>query len=225
MKKTGVEFEFCPLCGAAGGPPVPVFRRPLHACPACELLWVPRSCHLSSAGQQARYRNHQNSLTNSEYVRRFEILIAAWEALPGVGAKHAPPPRRVLDFGCGPGDPPVLVELLRRRGCDALGYDPFFAPQADRSRPFDAVFAVETFEHFCGGVADVAEAVKCVRPGGHLVASTLFHSGPSAAADWWYARDPTHVCFYSRRTMEWIADHFALRLVACDDKNLCIFAK
>lgn len=212
------------MCGAVGGLLGPVSGRPLHACPACELLWVPRSCHPSPAAQRARYLNHQNTLENAEYVRRFEALIAAWEAQPGVGAKRDGPPRRVLDFGCGPGDPPVLVELLRRRGCDAFGYDPFFAPDADRSRPVDAVFAVETFEHFCGGVADIAEAVKCVRPGGHLVVSTLFHPGSAAVADWWYARDPTHVCFYSRRTMEWIADRFGMRLVLCDNKSLCLYA-
>lgn len=182
-------------------------------------------CHLPLAAQRARYLNHQNTLENTEYVRRFEALIAAWEAQPGVGAKHAAPPRRVLDFGCGPGDPPVLVALLRRRGCQAVGYDPLFAPGADRSQPFDAVFAVETFEHFCNGIADVADAVKCVRPGGHLVVSTLFHPGPAGVADWWYARDPTHVCFYSPRTMAWIADRFNLRLVVCDNRNLCIFSR
>lgn len=212
------------MCGAAGGPIGPVSGRPMHGCAACELLWVPRSCHLSADAQRARYLNHRNTLDNAEYVRRFEALIAAWEALPGVGATHAAPPRRVLDFGCGPGDQPVLVELLRRRGCEAVGYDPLFAPDADRSRPFDAVFAVEAFEHFCGGIDDVAGAVACVRSGGHLIVSTLFHPGPGAVMDWWYARDPTHVCFYSPRTMARLADRFNLRLVACDDKSLCIYS-
>jgi len=212
------------MCGAEGGPLGVVFGRPMHICPVCELLWVPRTCHLSAAAQRERYLNHQNTLDNTEYVRRFEAMIAAWEALPGVGAGRAAPPRRVLDFGCGPGDRPVLVELLRRRGCEAMGYDPFFAPDADRSQPFDAVFAVETFEHFCGGIADVAETVKSVRAGGHLIVSTLFHPGPAAVTGWWYARDPTHVCFYSPRTMAWIADRFNLRLISCDDKSLCIFS-
>jgi hypothetical protein len=25
-----------------------------------------------------------------------------------------------------------------------------------------------------------------------------------AFKDWWYHKDPTHVCFYSRKTLEWI---------------------
>lgn len=132
-------------------------------------------------------------------------------------------PKRVLDFGCGPG--PVLVELLSRRGHDAIGYDPFFAPDADLSRPFDIVFCTETAEHFRSPRDSFDQLTELVKPGGTLAMMTSLHPGPERVGEWWYLRDETHVSFYSLRTFEWIAGHWGFTLEATDQREIVILRR
>lgn len=138
--------------------------------------------------------------------------------------EHGDDVHRVLDYGCGPG--PVLVKLLRRAGYESVGYDPNFAPDADlMTGSFDAVISTETFEHFAEPAKDVARIIDLLRPGGYLCVMTLFHPGAEKVKDWWYARDPTHVSFYTRKTMEWICSAFGLSLLSCDEKNLTLMRR
>jgi len=134
-----------------------------------------------------------------------------------------PEMRSTLDFGCGPA--PVLVDLLRNEGLHANGYDPLFAPAAIEGRAYDAVFCVETFEHFRNPAMDVARVVRAVRRGGLLVVMTLWHPGAANLVGWWYLRDPTHVAFYSPATMAWIAQRHGLRFIYRDSKNTVIMTK
>jgi cyclopropane fatty-acyl-phospholipid synthase-like methyltransferase len=130
---------------------------------------------------------------------------------------------RVLDYGSGPA--PVLVELLRQAGYDAAGYDPIFAAGTDITGPFDAVVAVETFEHFAEPRRELERIAGLLRPGGLLIIITLLHNGPAAMRDWWYARDATHVAFYSTATLAWIAGAFGFELVQCDNERLAVLRR
>ena len=42
--------------------------------------------------------------------------------------------------------------------------------------------------------------------------------------DWYYHRDPTHICFYSRHTMQWIAERFHWR-AHFPSPNVVLFEK
>lgn len=206
----------CPLCNLESRMIGENSGRSMLHCPNCDLLHVPRDQHLPLEQQRARYLHHENSMENTEYVRRFEQLIDRLD-------KYVPAPRRVLDYGCGPG--PVLIELLKRRGDEAIGYDPHFAPKMDLTRPFDAVVSTETFEHFADPSMEMSRICDILRPGGVLAIMTQLHAGAESVLDWWYARDPTHVCFYSRKTMEWTARVFGMKLLECDDVRLCYMAR
>ena len=70
--------------------------------------------------------------------------------------------RRVLYYRSGP--TPVPVDPLRQAGHKAVGYAPFFAGNADLSRPFDAVVAVETFEHLAEPGRELATIRQLLRP-------------------------------------------------------------
>jgi hypothetical protein len=52
---------------------------------------------------------------------------------------------------------------------------------------------------------------------------TLLHPGIERFDTWWYARDPTHLAFYSARTMDWIAQRWGFRVLFRDDRNITIF--
>jgi 2-polyprenyl-3-methyl-5-hydroxy-6-metoxy-1,4-benzoquinol methylase len=168
---------------------------------------------LDAAAQKLRYQKHENTIDNPGYVDMLGRPIALMR-------QYARGVHRVLDYGCGPG--PVLVELLKRGGYEAFGYDPLFASDTDLARVFDAVISVETFEHFADPRAELERILNLLRPNGYLVVMTQFHQGSDTIQDWWYARDPTHVAFYSHTTLDWICGEFDLELLQRDDKDLAI---
>lgn len=206
----------CPLCRARARRTGRNRQRDLYHCGICDLIFVPHDQHLSPDAERARYATHQNTPDNAGYVALFDRPLALL-------GKHCKDGCRVLDYGCGPG--PVLVERLRRAGYDAVGYDPFFAPDTDLSTPFDAIISTETFEHFARPREQIARILGLLRPGGCLAVMTRFHPGPEAVADWWYARDPTHVAFYSHATFDWICKRFALTRLYRDETHLTLLRR
>lgn len=168
------------------------------------MIWVPSAQHLDPGGQRTRYLAHKNTIDDAGYVT---LLSRPIELL----GQHCSNARRILDYGSGPA--PVFVELLHRAGYDAIGYDPLFSPDADLSRPFDAVVSIETFEHFADPHAEIGRIASGLKPGGCLILMTHLHAGPETMADWWYARDVTHVSFYSDQTIDWICGAFGFTLI------------
>jgi SAM-dependent methyltransferase len=125
-----------------------------------------------------------------------------------------------LDYGSGP--TPVLVELLRKAGWDATGYDPFFAPDADLSRPFNAVVSTETFEHFRQPREETGRVLRLLAPGGVLVVMTSLCDAVTDWPRWHYARDETHVAFYSTRTFAHLAAARGLMPLENNGRNVVV---
>lgn len=216
----------CPLCRLPGSFHCQAWKRSIYRCPACDLRFVPPGQWLSPGQEAERYRLHQNRITDDGYVR---FLMPVVDCLRRHGVKG-----RVLDYGAGPA--PVLVEILRREGYEAVGYDPVFEPArgdacretGGRDTPqgdptggmFDAVVSTEVFEHFREPGRDLDRLVSVLKPGGWLVAMTeLFAEGVDMAV-WPYANDPTHILFYSPFTFQVIARRWGFDLVECAGKRL-----
>jgi hypothetical protein len=155
----------------------------LH-CSACDLVFVPAAEQVSADQTKARYLHHHNTSKDAGYVAMQTDIIELLHT-------QFPTARRVLDYGSGPA--PVLVELLREVGHEAAGYDPHFASDMAMTPPFDAVTAVETFEHFAEPRREVERILGLLRPYGCLLVQALLHTGLGRFADWWYARgrDPS----------------------------------
>ncbi len=150
-----------------------------------------------------RYLTHRNNRDDSGYFVFLERLIAPLVA-------RVTPGSEILDFGSGP--TPVMAELMRERGYRVEIYDPFFSVDVNvLDRTYDAVACCETAEHFRFPIDDWSKIMKCMRTGSMLGVMTLMCNDDMDVNRWWYAQDPTHICFYSARTMEWIAAHFGLR--------------
>lgn len=195
----------CPLCLSAAGFYTRDPRRPYVRCGTCELICVPDAWHPSADAERARYDLHRNSPSDAGYVRFLSQLADAV-------APKLRPDSEGLDFGSGPS--PVLAGLLERRGFRMRTYDPLYAVDgAALERTYDFVVCSEVVEHFRRPAHDWALLVTQVAPGGWLgVMTSLWEGSPEAFARWRYANDVTHLAFYNRATMEWIARRHGMEI-------------
>lgn len=204
----------CPVCGT----PAPSFvDAQLHCetfhCPHCELIFKSERCFPTEAQELKKYNEHHNSLENAGYVAMFERFI-------DYTLSHMERPvRTVLDFGSGP--TPVLAELLRRRGFEVTVYDKHFAPElpGEHAR-FDLITSTEVIEHISDPMQTLAGLKARLVPGGTLALMTQFHDNSEAFyRNWWYRRDPTHLCFFTPETFRIAAGRLGMRYAADDGKK------
>ena len=189
----------CPLCYAAEAKSIESGDgTDYFACPVCDLIYLTPSRRLSAGDERARYELHNNDRGDPGYVQFLGRL-----ADPLV--ERLRPGMRGLDFGCGPA--PVLSEMLTAAGFPCAAYDPFFAPDATLlEKRYDFITCSEVVEHAHDPARMFATLRPMLAPGGILGVMTMFYPGEDAFADWWYRRDPTHVCFYNEATMRWIGE-------------------
>ncbi len=210
----------CILCNSSSVIPIESPKSTRQArrfmrCPVCELIFVPDEYYLSPQDEAARYRLHENTLSNEGYVRMFLEKIALIH-------QYCPDAHIVLDYGCGP--EPVLAHLLRREGFNCDFYDPYFFPVLPEGF-YDLVISTEVFEHFRDIRAELCRIRSLLNPGGFLAVMTSFHDTIKDFGNWWYISDPTHVCFFSTCTFEWIEKEFGFSRVYTDRKNFMILAE
>jgi len=166
--------------------------------------------------ERARYETHENDPADPRYRAFLDRL-----AVPL--AERVPPGSEGLDYGSGPG--PTLSLMLEERGFVMSIYDPFFQPERDvLARVYDFVTCSETAEHFFHPAEELARLDALLRPGGWLAVMTGVLTDDLIFADWWYVRDPTHVCFYTPWTLRWIAEHHGWSLER-PSTNVALFRK
>ncbi|WP_237060760.1 class I SAM-dependent methyltransferase [Microbulbifer sediminum] len=182
--------------------------RPYHQCARCALVFVPADFHLSAAAERAYYDLHENSLDDSGY-RQF--LSRCADPLLEV----LPPASRGLDFGCGPA--PLLARMLSSAGHSVALHDAYYAPGSSvLEESFDFIVATEVVEHL-SAPGDVLELLwSRLRQGGLLALMTKLVISPERFASWHYIRDPTHICFFSKHTFAWLAEHLGAGLEYAD---------
>lgn len=194
----------CPLC--LSGPAASCHRdrwREYLRCPVCTLVFVPARYHLAAEQERRRYELHRNTPRDPAYRRFLARLFEPVAACLPAGA-HG------LDYGSGPG--PTLSLMFEEAGFPMRVYDPYFAPVPEAlRRRYDFVVCSETAEHFCRPAAEWRRLAGLLRPGGCLGVMTQLLGEGQAFAGWYYKEDPTHVCFYTQRSVEWIATTLGLR--------------
>ena len=128
-----------------------------------------------------------------------------------------------LDYGCGPG--PALVQMMREEGFKTRKYDLYFFPDtAPLTKEYDFIACTETVEHLRKPRETLALFDSLLKSNGILGIMTGILDDRSKFADWGYQRDPTHIAFYSRKTMRWIAERMNWK-VEFPAQNVAIFTK
>ncbi len=152
------------------------------------------------AAEKAHYETHENDREDPRY-RAFLGRLAT----PLV--ERLPPGARGLDYGSGPG--PALSVMLEEQGFPMSLYDPFYAPDAAcLERAYDFITCTETAEHFHAPQMEFDRLNTLLKPGGWLGIMTEVFEEEGSFPDWWYRKDPTHVCFYRGETFRWLAGRF-----------------
>lgn len=207
----------CPACTAAALSFEDVqLHCTTHRCTRCGLIFKDRSCFPTQAQELKKYREHNNSLENAGYVAMFEQFL-------DFALAHVPHRvRTALDYGSGPA--PVLAQLLKRRGFETAIYDKYFAPDPlPESARFDLVTCTEVIEHVADPAAFLAQLKAHTEPGGTIALMTQFHDGSEALyRTWWYRRDPTHLCFFTPRTLQTLAASLGLEYIGDDGKKIAV---
>lgn len=175
-------------------------RREFMLCSVCDLVFVPQVFHITAEEQVERYRTHNNEPDDPDYRAFLSRLLDEMRPylVPGATA---------LDYGSGPG--PALAAMLREAGLVVRTYDPFFDPDVSAlKKRYDFVTCTETAEHFATPREDFDVLDGLLKPGAWLGIMTGMLDDWAEFPSWYYHRDPTHICFYTKRTMRWIAERY-----------------
>jgi hypothetical protein len=193
----------CPLCASGATEPFQRDRkREFFQCPECDLVFVPPEFHLSSEAEKARYEFHSQSLEDSGYR---DFLNRLFRPL----AQKLSPGAHGLDFGCG--QTPTLSVLFKEAGFECADYDLHFANDPSvLEKQYDFLTCSETMEHFVRPREEFESILRLVKPGSWIGIMTQLRDEAPPFSTWFYKDDTTHLCFFSRKTFQWLEKIYGL---------------
>ncbi|WP_236975643.1 class I SAM-dependent methyltransferase [Membranihabitans maritimus] len=208
----------CPLCGNRG--PIKIIEGPddriFRFCDHCYSIFIDPVFRPEYQEEKERYLTHKNGIEFPGYVRFLNRAIKP--ALPylkeGAGG---------LDFGCGP--KPTLSVILKNKGFKCDNYDPIFYQNGMNSKCYDFIFATECFEHFFNPSDELDFLCNLMKRGSLLVIMTDFYQSLKAFRTWHYVNDQTHVIFFHRQTIAFIAEKWRFTILPSKDDRVVIFRK
>ena len=191
-------------------------QRSYLQCGTCGIVSVPAKYHLSPADEKAQYDKHRNTAEDLGYrmflSRTFEPLVARIK-FGSLG----------LDFGCGPG--PVISRMAKEQGIMVSNYDLYYFNLPELlERRYDFVTMTEVIEHVADPQSLLMQLDAILKQAGILAIMTKRVIDQRAFSHWHYKNDPTHICFYSLKTFEWIGRKLSWRLEIID-KDVVFFYK
>lgn len=193
-----------------------VHSRRYLRCEDCLLIFVHKDFHLTPEAEYQRYLLHENDSKDPLYRDFFSDFLG--EILP-----RLKPQSRILDFGCGADS--ALGALLRERGFVVSDYDLYFRHQPELlGKLYDSVLATEVLEHLREPLPALRQMLSCLKAGGLLGIMTRLFEDSISFESWHYPRDPTHLCFWSVRSFEVLADRMGLQPLGVGPK-IQIFQK
>lgn len=207
----------CWLCHSPANNIVGLENPQYFHCPSCDLIFIDEHYILDTADEKKRYLLHDNTYQNKGYVKYLKNFIAQGINPFKQNIKNG------LDFGCGPS--PVLSQLLSEQGIAMDHYDPYFYPELEfKGQHYDLITCTEVLEHIRHPLTVLTSLVQHLHPQGILSVMTQFHH-QQPFSSWWYRQDKTHICFFSAKTFRWIATYFNLRIIYCNNQNICVLCK
>jgi hypothetical protein len=177
--------------------------RNYHQCTSCDLVFVPENFFLSPNEEKSRYDFHENSPEDPNYLKFLSQLTIPlknylkenWEG---------------LDYGCGPG--PAMPTLFKDSSQKIFLYDTFYEKNEKiLQKKYDFLISTEVIEHFHYPHEEFEKLKKLLKT--HTVIGFMTELLPEKNFDkWYYKNDDTHVMFYSKKTMQFLANFFEKKI-------------
>lgn len=195
-----MQNEICPLCSSHD---TFVFRayskKSFYKCTSCLGIFKPKQFFLDSEAEKKRYDQHNNDVEDLNYQEFVSPIVRA--VLHDFRPEH-----QGLDFGAGPG--PVITKLLRDNHYSIDEYDPFYFNRPELlDGTYDYIVCCEVMEHFYTPFKEFNLLKSLLKPNGKLYCMTDMYHEEINFDHWFYKNDPTHVFFYAKETITWIAEH------------------
>jgi len=173
-------------------------------CLNCEYVFVPKIYQLTEDEEKSRYDTHNN---DPKDVRYRQFLSQLSEPL----LKKISDNSFGLDFGSGPG--PTLSLMLEDYGHKVALFDKFYAKDTSVfNRKYDFITASEVIEHLSNPMTEFNRLIKCLNDGGYLAVMTQILTSKINFSNWYYKNDPSHIGFFSKKTLSYLASNFDLEV-------------
>jgi len=177
---------------------------------------VPSDYFLSPKDEKARYDQHKNYPHDKRYRRFLNKVYAPMQ-------ERIEPESCGIDFGSGPG--PTLSVMFKEAGHSMVDYDPFYDKHAHLLKnKYDFITITEVVEHLYEPIKELDMLWKMLKDGGWMGVMTDMSVRSVSFKEWHYKDDPTHVCFFSHTTLEWVAARWNAEIIFTN-KNVALFKK
>lgn len=185
-------------------------------CKACKLVFVLPSEHLDAQEEKERYDLHTNSPDDGGYRAYLKKVCDPVCERVEDGAFG-------LDFGSGPG--PTLSKMFEEAGYQMNIYDPYYAKdETVLDEKYNFITSTEVIEHLYDPYTVMDRLWNMLKDEGLLILLTQPYVSQEKFASWYYKNDPTHVCFFSMETMQWLGKKWDAKLEVVG-KDLFLFRK
>ncbi len=103
----------------------------------------------------------------------------------------------------------MLANLFEQAGYSMTLYDIYYEPDLSVfGQQYNFITACEVVEHLRDPKKELERLWSCLKPDGTLGIMTQLADNRESFPRWHYQNDLTHVCYFSRQTFEWLAEHW-----------------
>ncbi len=203
----------CPLCGSIHTESYYINDGSTYLqCKHCSLVFLTKEYHLKDTDEKLRYDQHNNDPKDENY-RKF--LSKVFNPI----ISYIKPNTKGLDFGCGPG--PTLSLMFEESGFKVDIFDKYYANNQDIfNNKYDFITATEVVEHLHNPGFEIERLFSMLNKDGVLGVMTKMLDDSVDFASWYYKDDPTHICFYSKNTMTYLARKYKAKVDIIGDVTL-----
>jgi len=211
----GVRISVCPLCQSCDLLPYYQNKERVYLqCVWCALVFVPMQYHLSGVDEKLRYDTHQNNPGDAGYRAFLSQVFNPVISQISQG-------ERGLDFGCGPG--PTLSLMFEEVGYSVDLFDKFYVNNpAVFGERYDFITVTEVVEHLSRPKFELERLLEMLNEGGVLAVMTQMITEEVVFSSWYYKNDPTHICFFSRETVCYLARQWGVEVTFYGDNVVLI---
>lgn len=190
----------CPLCHNTTSEFFSTIKKKYRICSNCEGISLENRFMPTSTEEKERYLEHNNDVNDKRYQQFVSPITQAVQ-------RDFTPAHSGLDFGAGTG--PVIAKVLRDNHFKVETYDPFFHNNpALLQQKYDYIACCEVMEHFHRPDTEFKLLRSLLKPDGKLFCMTKIYQNNTDFKRWYYKDDPTHVFFYSEKSLHYIKATF-----------------